>query len=175
MPSWSIDGISAVTLAVSDMAKSVAFYRALGLDVSYGGPDTRFTTMRAGPTVINLRHATSGTGSAWGRVILRVRGVDALHDDLVQRGLAPTAPRDAEWGERYFEISAPEGVVISFAELPDVSTDATRRPCPLIARDERTLVASTVRAERSTPEDHRGPARADEGQVTRRRPWSLAL
>jgi len=117
VPSSSIDHISAVTLGVLDMARSVAFYRALGLDVSYGGPKTRFTTMRAGHAVINLRHATSGTGSAWGRVILRVRGVDALHDALVERGLAPTAPRDADWGERYFEISDPEGVVISFAEL----------------------------------------------------------
>jgi len=138
MPSWSIDGISAVTLAVLDMARSVAFYRALGLDVSYGGPNARFTTMRAGPTVINLRHATSGTGSDWGRVILRVRGVDALHDDLVQRGLAPTAPRDAEWGERYFEISAPEGVVISFAELVSTSRpDVDHAPAPALARDER--------------------------------------
>ena len=138
MPSWTIDGISAVTLAVLDMARSVAFYRALGLEVSFGGPDTRFTTMRGGPTVINLRHATSVTGSAWSRVILRVRGVDALHDDLVQRGLAPTAPRDAEWGERYFEVSDPEGVVISFAE--PVSTgraDVDRTPSPPLASDER--------------------------------------
>jgi len=50
-------------------------------------------------------------------VILRVRGVDALHRDLVGKGLAPTVPRDAEWGERYFEIPDPEGVVISCAEL----------------------------------------------------------
>jgi uncharacterized glyoxalase superfamily protein PhnB len=27
------------------------------------------------------------------------------------------APRDAEWGERYFEIRDPQGVVISFAQL----------------------------------------------------------
>jgi len=50
-------------------------------------------------------------------VILRVRGVDALHRDLVGKGLGPTVPRDAEWGERYFEIPDPEGVVISCAEL----------------------------------------------------------
>jgi uncharacterized glyoxalase superfamily protein PhnB len=51
------------------------------------------------------------------RVILRVRGVDALHAALVGRGLAPDAPRDAEWGERYFELADPSGVVISFAQV----------------------------------------------------------
>jgi catechol 2,3-dioxygenase-like lactoylglutathione lyase family enzyme len=47
MPSWAIEHISAVTLAVRDMAESVAFYRAIGLDVTYGGPDASFTTLRA--------------------------------------------------------------------------------------------------------------------------------
>ena len=117
MPSWSIDSISAVTLAVLDMAESVAFYRKLGFDISYGGPGAPFTTMRAGDGVINLRQASSSTGNSWNRVILRVRGVDALHRDLVERGLEPSGPRDADWGERYFELQDPQGVVISFAEL----------------------------------------------------------
>jgi catechol 2,3-dioxygenase-like lactoylglutathione lyase family enzyme len=115
--SWSIDHISGVTLAVRDMAESVVFYEKLGFDASYGGPDAPFTTMRAGQSVINLRQAAPSTGSAWNRVILRVHGVDALHRDLVGKGLGPTAPRDAEWGERYFEIPDPQGVVISCAEL----------------------------------------------------------
>lgn len=117
MSSWSISHISAVTLAVLDMAESVTFYRRVGLDVSYGGPDAPFTTMRAGQSVINLRQAPTSAGNPWNRVILRVRGVDALHRDLVEKGLAPTEPKDAEWGERYFELSDPQGVVISFAEL----------------------------------------------------------
>ena len=114
--SWSIDHISGVTLAVRDMAESVAFYRKLGFDVSYGGPDAPFSTMRAGQSVVNLRQAAAAGGSAGNRVILRVRGVDALHRDLVEKGLGPTAPQDAEWGERYFEIPDPQGVVISCAE-----------------------------------------------------------
>jgi catechol 2,3-dioxygenase-like lactoylglutathione lyase family enzyme len=115
--SWSIDNISAVTLAVRNMAESVAFYARLGLEVRYGGPDAPFTTMRAGQSVINLRQTPGSAGHPWNRVILRVRGVDALHRDLVEKGLAPAEPKDAEWGERYFELSDPNGVVISFAEL----------------------------------------------------------
>jgi uncharacterized glyoxalase superfamily protein PhnB len=106
-----------VTLAVREMAESVVFYQKLGFDVSSGGPGASFTTMRAGQSVINLRQAASSGGSSWNRVILRVRGVDALHRDLVEKGLGPSAPKDAEWGERYFEISDPQGVVISFAAL----------------------------------------------------------
>jgi len=114
---WSIDHISAVTVAVFEMAESVAFYEKLGLDVSYGGPDALFTTMRAGQSVINLRQVATQAGNPWNRVILRVRGVDALHRHFVEKGLRPTAPRNAEWGERYFEVADPQGVVISFAEV----------------------------------------------------------
>ena len=114
--SWSIDHISGVTLAVREMAESVAFYGKLGFDVSYGGTDAPFTTMRAGQSVVNLRQGATSGGGALNRVILRVRGVDALHRDLVGKGLGPTVPRDAEWGERYFEIPDPQGVVISCAE-----------------------------------------------------------
>lgn len=114
---WSIDHISAVTVAVVEMAESVAFYEKLGLDVSYGGPDAPFTTMRAGQSVINLRRVPTRAGNPWDRIILRVRGVDALHRHFVETGLRPTATRNAEWGERYFEVSDPQGVVISFAEV----------------------------------------------------------
>jgi hypothetical protein len=100
------------------MGKSVTFYQRLGLNVSYGGPDAPFTTMRAGEGVINLRRVPNNVGNSWVRVILRVRGVDGLRGDLVEKGLSPTPLNDAEWGERYFEISDPEGFVISFAELP---------------------------------------------------------
>ena len=99
------------------MGTSVTFYQKLGLDVSYGGPDAPFTTMRAGESVINLRQASDSAGNSGVRVILRVRGVDGLREDLIAKGLSPTPLRDAEWGERYFEISDPDGFVISFAQL----------------------------------------------------------
>jgi catechol 2,3-dioxygenase-like lactoylglutathione lyase family enzyme len=116
MPSGSFDHISAVTLAVRDMAESVAFYARLGLEVEYGGPHAAFTTMRVGQSFINLREAPGSAHHRGIRVILRVHGVDAFHRNLVKKGLAPAEPRDADWGERYFEVSDPQGIVISFAE-----------------------------------------------------------
>jgi catechol 2,3-dioxygenase-like lactoylglutathione lyase family enzyme len=118
MTSWSIDYISAVTLPVANMPDSVAFYRTLGFDVSYGGAHASFTTMRTGESVVNLRRSEEKPGpiECEHRVIFRVRGVDALYRVLVERGLTPTVPRDAEWGERYCELRDPDGVVISLAE-----------------------------------------------------------
>jgi catechol 2,3-dioxygenase-like lactoylglutathione lyase family enzyme len=87
LSSWSIDHISAVTLPVRDMSKSVTFYQRLGLNVSYGGPDAPFTTMRAGESAINLRHVPNSATNSWVRVILRVRGVDGLRGDLIEKGL----------------------------------------------------------------------------------------
>ena len=108
-----------MTLPVRDMGQSVTFYRRLGLDVSYGGAEAPFTTMRAGESAINPRHVPDSAGNGRVRVILRVRGVDGLRRDLIGKGLSPTPLEDAEWGERYFEIWDPEGFVISFAELLD--------------------------------------------------------
>ncbi|MGH6989660.1 MAG: VOC family protein [Stellaceae bacterium] len=40
-----------------------------------------------------------------------------LHARLVAEGFRPdTAPRDAEWGERYFHITDPDGHELSFAK-----------------------------------------------------------
>jgi uncharacterized glyoxalase superfamily protein PhnB len=42
--------------------------------------------------------------------------VDVLHRRVIAAGYRPdTAPRDAEWGERYFHITAPDGHELSFA------------------------------------------------------------
>jgi uncharacterized glyoxalase superfamily protein PhnB len=42
--------------------------------------------------------------------------VDGLHRRLVAAGYRPsTEPRDAEWGERFFHITDPDGHELSFA------------------------------------------------------------
>ena len=46
-----IETISAVTLAVTDMARSFAFYESLGFRLRYGGPDAAFTSFDPGTVV----------------------------------------------------------------------------------------------------------------------------
>lgn len=112
-----IAGISAVTLATHDMARSVAFYGALGFERRYGGPRESFTSFRVGHGYLNLVLAASETRwSWWGRVIFYVDDVDGQHERARAAGLMPDfSPRDASWGERYFHITDPDGHELSFA------------------------------------------------------------
>ena len=127
----TITGISAVTLATHDMARAVRFYRFLGFVLLYGGEDASFTSFRAGDNFLNLIAAPAGRQwSWWGRLILYHADVDGLYRRLVAAGYRPeAAPRDAEWGERFFHIVDPDGHELSFAwPLPAGSES---RPVPL--------------------------------------------
>lgn len=112
-----IEAISALTLGTHDMARAVRFYRALGFELLYGGESAAFTSFRAGPGYLNLTaQPEDKRWSWWGRAIFYVDDVDALHARALAGGYQPsTQPRDAEWGERYFHLSDPDGHELSFA------------------------------------------------------------
>jgi catechol 2,3-dioxygenase-like lactoylglutathione lyase family enzyme len=112
-----IENISAVTLATHDMRRAVEFYRASGFQLIYGGENASFTSFRAGPNFLNLIAQPAERGwSWWGRVIFYESDVDGLYLRLLAAGFQPeTAPRDAEWGERFFHITDPDGHELSFA------------------------------------------------------------
>jgi catechol 2,3-dioxygenase-like lactoylglutathione lyase family enzyme len=113
----NIQSISAVTLAVRDMARSVAFYQALGLDILYGGAQASFTSFRLGDTFVNLILTPPYVGQGWGRLIFRVEQVDELHTSFIAKGIEVESPRDGSWGERYFHLRDPDGHELSFAQL----------------------------------------------------------
>jgi catechol 2,3-dioxygenase-like lactoylglutathione lyase family enzyme len=111
-----LTGISAVTLATSDMERAVRFYRLLGFELLYGGEAAEFTSFRAGATYLNLIEHPGGRVSWWGRIILYESDVDGLHARLVAAGHRPeAAPRDAPWGERFFHVRDPDGHELSLA------------------------------------------------------------
>ena len=114
----TVQQISAITLAVRDMARAVEFYESkVGLEMLYGGGSASFTSFRIGDGYLNLTLVPEGGWSWWGRVILYVNDVDAMHLRLIEAGLDPsTAPSDAPWGERYFHIVDPDFHELSFAK-----------------------------------------------------------
>lgn len=124
MAKLNVRSISAVTLTVADMARSVDFYRhKVGLEILYGGGSASFTSFKVGECYLNLTLAPPGAlgpqdaQTRWGRLIFHVDDVDALYRSLVQAGLAPsTEPADAPWGERYFHIDDPDSHELSFAK-----------------------------------------------------------
>lgn len=108
--------INAITLHCADMARSVVFYRALGFEISYGGPDTPFTSFRHSDNFVNLQLVEDQPGTGWGRVIFHVPSPDVVHQRCLDAGIVPEmAPSDAPWGERYFHVRDPDGHELSFA------------------------------------------------------------
>lgn len=114
----TVQSISAVTLAVRDMAAAVEFYREkVGLEMLYGGGEAAFTSFRVGSGYVNLILEGEHGVNWWGRLILYVDDVDAMYQKLVDAGLEPDdVPKDAPWRERYFHIFDPDGHELSFAK-----------------------------------------------------------
>lgn len=130
--------INALTLAVTDMARSCAFYSRLGLIRTFGGAAAEFSTFSAASPVaeganhmhINLLAAPAyeppppqpDAPGGWGRAVFYVGDVDALHARLAataeEGDAAIPSPRDAPWGERCFHVRDPDGHELSFA-TPD--------------------------------------------------------
>lgn len=115
-----IISLDAVTLEVSDMAATVAFFNTMGFDrIKFGGADAPFTSYKVGTSHLNLQLVDTVDNHSWGRPIFHVAAVDdvdAAHAAAVAAGYEPDfEPTDAPWGERYFHIQDPDGHEISIA------------------------------------------------------------
>jgi len=113
-----VEKISAITLKVSDMRRSIRFYQnILGLQMLYGGEQacfSSFCTKDEQHTILNLEQGKAVNN--WGRVIFYVSDVDKFWTYLKEKGFNPERPRDASWGERYFHMLDPDGHELSFAQ-----------------------------------------------------------
>ena len=117
--------ISAVTLPVSDMKKSVNFYSKIpNFKIVYGGLDSPFTSFLIEDTTksyLNLKLDETRSPN-FGRIIFYVDNVDELfaymENDKIISGLGKleSKPEDATWGERFFHALDPDGYKISFAK-----------------------------------------------------------
>jgi len=112
------ESLSAITLATHDMPASRAFYETLGFHTVWAAGDESFVTVRSGNAWLNLFTASPDRQwGPWGRYILHVDDVDAVHAALVAAGYEPRmAPSDAPWGERYFHVLDPAGHEVSIAK-----------------------------------------------------------
>jgi catechol 2,3-dioxygenase-like lactoylglutathione lyase family enzyme len=116
--------ISAVTLSVSDMKKSVDFYSKIpNFKIVYGGSDSQFTSFLIEDTTksyLNLKLNEIHPPN-FGRIIFYVDNVDELfaymeNDGIISSlGKLESKPEDAEWGERFFHALDPDGYKLSFA------------------------------------------------------------
>lgn len=116
--------ISAVTLLISDMKKSVEFYSKIpNFNLVYGSSDSQFTSFLIddmSKSYLNLKlkktHSTD-----FGRIIFYVDDVDKIftymqNDETISiLGKLESKPQDATWGERFFHVLDPDGYRLSFA------------------------------------------------------------
>ena len=118
--------ISAITLRISDMKKSVEFYSKIpNFKIVYGGSDSQFTSFLiddVSKSYLNLRiNEVSAEATHWSRIIFYVDDVDELfdymeNDETISRlGNLESKPVDAAWGERFFHVLDPDGYKLSFA------------------------------------------------------------
>ena len=112
----AIRGISAVTFAVRDMERAVAFYQSIGFVLYHRSDDGRFATVRADDAYVNLALRADYVEQWWGRTIFRVDSADEEHARATAAGIEADPPRDAPWGERYFHVRDPDGHELSFAQ-----------------------------------------------------------
>ena len=124
--------ISAITLRISDMKKSVDFYSKIpNFKIVYGGSDSQFTSFLiddVAKSYLNLRISDlakmdilTRVITHWSRIIFYTDDVDGLfaymQDDktITELGEFESKPQDATWGERFFHITDPDGYKLSFA------------------------------------------------------------
>jgi predicted lactoylglutathione lyase len=120
---------------VSDMARSVAFYRRLGLEFPEGAESEQHVEA---PLPGGMRYALDAeevirsfdpdwqrpTGGYAGGGAFRCASpaeVDQVYGELLAAGgSSHKEPWDAFWGQRYAQVKDPDGTVIDlYAALPD--------------------------------------------------------
>ena len=87
----NVEKISAITIKVNDMARSVQFYnKLLGLKVLYGGESAYFSslqTLGAKDTILNLEKGH--VAPAWGRIMFYVEHVDRFWAHMKEKNSVP--------------------------------------------------------------------------------------
>ena len=119
-----VEKISAVTLPVSDMKKSIEFYSKIpNFKIVYGGSDSKFTSFMiedVTKSYLNLKLSKMDSPN-FGRIIFYVDNVDELfaymeNDETISRLCKlESKPEDAIWDERFFHMLDPDGYKLSFA------------------------------------------------------------
>jgi catechol 2,3-dioxygenase-like lactoylglutathione lyase family enzyme len=122
-------------IVVSDMARSVAFYRRLGLEFPEGAENEPHVEAELGAGMryaLDTEDVMRAFDPEWKRPTEgHLTGgafrcdspeeVDRVYQELLDAGATPyKEPWNAFWGQRYAELKDPDGTVIDlYAQLPE--------------------------------------------------------
>jgi catechol 2,3-dioxygenase-like lactoylglutathione lyase family enzyme len=117
---------SALSLNVADPVASAEFAKRLGFEeamaadgfVSLSRPDAGFNLVFLRTGLETFKPASMQGHDADGLLVaFVVEDVDAVCARLEGEGVAITTPLETEpWGERYFQVTDPNGVVVQFVQ-----------------------------------------------------------
>jgi len=122
-------------IPVSEMARSVAFYRRLGLEFPDGAEEQPHVEVELGGGVrlaLDTEETMRAFDPEWKRPTDghltggafqcdSPQEVDSIYKELLDAGATPyKEPWDAFWGQRYAQLKDPDGTVIDlYAPLPE--------------------------------------------------------
>jgi uncharacterized glyoxalase superfamily protein PhnB len=121
--------LDAIGVVVSDLARSIEFYRRLGLEFPDDAEGHVEATNAGVRFMLDSEETIRSFDPEWRRpdgnsIVLAflcdsAADVDRLHDELVGAGAqSQKAPWDAFWGQRYAQVRDPDGHVVDlFAPL----------------------------------------------------------
>lgn len=103
-----------VVLHTPDVAGMKAFYQGLGLKVhaDYG----MWVEFATGPATPALHQAEGGEATRGAGIFLEVADVDALYQELKEKGLDADPPEDRDFGYRTFVLRDPEENLVELGE-----------------------------------------------------------
>jgi uncharacterized glyoxalase superfamily protein PhnB len=125
--------LDAFGTVVSDMARSIAFYRKLGLDFPEGAESEGHAEAPLGGGVrfmLDTEDVIRSFDPEWKRPDGHVHGgafrcdspeeVDRVYGELLAAGASThKEPWDAFWGHRYAQVKDPDGTILDlYAALP---------------------------------------------------------
>ncbi len=119
-----LKGIDNIGVAVTDLARSMAFYEKLGFTKSYDyDADVKgaslscgsavlflFQTKQANPQAVKREPSLAQNPPGIDHISFVVEDVDAIYKDLKAKGIAFNGePADQEWGARLVGLKDPDG------------------------------------------------------------------
>jgi len=123
--------LDAFGIVVSDMARALAFYRKLGLELPDGAEGEGHVEAQLGGGIrfmLDTEDLMKSFDAEWQRGHVHAGAfrcsspaeVDSVFADLVTScGSAYKEPWDAFWGQRYAQVSDPDGNIVDlYAALP---------------------------------------------------------
>jgi catechol 2,3-dioxygenase-like lactoylglutathione lyase family enzyme len=105
--------IGHVILRVKDPRQGAAFYSALGMRTIWEADEMAILELRGGTHLMLFKAKTKPRSRTVNGFDLMVDNADTFHAELKRRGVTTTAVRDTYGGHRMFELTDPDGHVLT--------------------------------------------------------------